>query len=252
MGQVSALTAVLVAALLGQSYYSPDEAQGLFQQANEAYLRQDYAAARSGYEKLLERGFGGADLQYNLGTTYLAEGDLGRAVLAFERSRRAGGEGPDLEANLALARARQLDKVVGTAPEEPFLQRVVTATSGPGVAWGFLASWGTGCLLFVLFRLLRPGRRAWAAVLGGLLLTLSLPAAALLAAHVWVHQTLHEAIVLAPTLRAREFPREEAKVSFEVHPGLKVRVMEDTGRYVRIRLPNGLEGWAERSGVAEI
>jgi hypothetical protein len=33
---------------------------------------------------------------------------------------------------------------------------------------------------------------------------------------------------------------------------LKVRVMEETGRYVRIRLPNGLEGWAEREGVSEI
>ncbi|MET0400992.1 MAG: SH3 domain-containing protein [Cystobacter sp.] len=249
---MNAIAAVLVATLLGQGYYSPEEAQGLFQQANEAFYRNDHAAARAGYEKLLERGFGGPDLQYNLGTTYLAQDDLGRAVLAFERARRAGGEGPDLEANLSLARARQLDKVVGAAPEEPFLQRIVSATSGNGVAWAFLVSWGVGFALLILFRLLRPGRRAWAAVMGGLFLVLSLPAGALLAAHVWVQETLHEAIVLSPTLRAREFPREEAKVSFEVHPGLKVRVMEDTGRYVRIRLPNGLEGWAERDGVAEI
>ncbi|OJH34970.1 tetratricopeptide repeat protein [Cystobacter ferrugineus] len=249
---MNAVAAMLVATLLGQGYYSSEEAQGLFQQANEAYYRSDYAAARAGYEKLLERGFGGPDLQYNLGTTYLAQDDLGRAVLAFERARRAGGDGPDLEANLALARARQLDKVVGSEPEESFLQRVVAATSGNGVAWGFLAAWVTGFVLLILFRLLRPGRRAWAAVLGGLFLVLSLPAGALLAAHVWVQENLHEAIVIAPTLRAREFPREEAKVSFEVHPGLKVRVMEDTGRYVRIRLPNGLEGWAEREGVAEI
>ena len=249
---MNAVAAMLVATLLGQGYYSSEEAQGLFQQANEAFYRSDYASARAGYEKLLERGFGGPDLQYNLGTTYLAQDDLGHAVLAFERARRAGGEGPDLEGNLALTRARQLDKVVGTAPEEPFLQRVVAVTSGNGAAWGFLGAWGMGFVLFILFRLLRPGRRTWAAVLGGLFLVLSLPAGALLAAHVWVRETVHEAVVIAPTLRAREFPREEAKVSFEVHPGLKVRVMEDTGRYVRIRLPNGLEGWAEREGVAEI
>ena len=64
--------------------------------------------------------------------------------------------------------------------------------------------------------------------------------------------TVQEAVVVAPTLRARELPKDEAKVSFEVHPGLKVRLMEETGRYVRIRLPNGLEGWAEREGVSEI
>ena len=249
---MSALTALLVATLLGQGYYSPEEAQTLFQQANSDFYKQDYPQAREGYEKLLARGFGGPDIQYNLGTLYLAQGDLGHAVLAFERARRAGGEGPDLEANLALARARQLDKVVGTAPEEPFLQRVVAATSGNGVAWAFLGTWLGGFLFLFLARLLRPGRRAWAGVVGGFLLILSLPSAALLAAHAWVHETLHEAVVLAPTLRAREFPKEEAKVSFEVHPGLKVRVMEETGRYVRIRLPNGLEGWTEREGVAEI
>ena len=249
---MSAITAILVASLLAQGYYSPEEAQTLFQQANGDFYKQDYTAAREGYEKLLARGFGGPDIQYNLGTLHLAQGDLGRAVLAFERSRRAGGEGPDLEANLALARARQLDKVVGAAPEEPFLQRLVAATSGNGVAWAFLVTWVGGLLFFLLFRLLRPGRRAWAAVMGGLLLVLSLPSGALLAAHVWVQETLHEAVVLAPTLRAHEFPKEEAKVSFEVHSGLKVRVMEELGRYVRIRLPNGLEGWAERDGVADI
>ncbi|MGZ3459827.1 MAG: SH3 domain-containing protein, partial [Archangium sp.] len=213
---MSAITAILVATLLGQGYYSPQEAQSLFQQANEAFLKQDYPAAREGYEKLLSRGFGGPDIHYNLGTTYLAEGDLGHAVLAFERSRRAGGEGPDLEANLALARARQLDKVVGNAPEEPFLQRVVAATSGNLVAWLFLGTWGAAFAFLLLFRVLRPGRRAWAAVVGGLLLAASVPSGALLAAHVWVHETVHEAVVIAPTLRAREFPKEEAKVSFEV------------------------------------
>ncbi|HZI08783.1 MAG TPA: tetratricopeptide repeat protein [Myxococcus sp.] len=249
---MSAITAMLVATLLGQAYYSPEEAQALFQQANESFLKQDYAGAQSGYEKLLERGFGGPDIHYNLGTTHLARGDLGRAVLAFERARKAGGEGPDLEANLALARARQLDKVVGTAPEEPFHHRVVAATSGNLVAWLFLGTWLGGFAFLFLFRVLRPGQRTWAAVVGGVLLLAAVPCGALLAAHVWVHETLHEAVVVAPTLRAREFPKDEAKVSFEVHPGLKVRVMEDTGRFVRIRLPNGIEGWAEREGVADI
>ena len=51
---------------------------------------------------------------------------------------------------------------------------------------------------------------------------------------------------------AREFPKGDAKVLFDVHEGLKIRLLEDAGRYVRIRLPNGLEGWTEREGVAEI
>ena len=93
---------------------------------------------------------------------------------------------------------------------------------------------------------------AMVVVLAALCLLGAVPAGALLAAHVWVQRNVHEAVVLSPTLVARELPREGARTLFEVHAGLKVQMLEETGRYVRIRLPNGLEGWAAREGVAEI
>ncbi|MFL5346893.1 MAG: SH3 domain-containing protein [Hyalangium sp.] len=249
---MSAFTGILVATLLGQSYYTPEEAQALFTQANEAYTHEDYKAAQEGYEKLLSHGQGGPDVLYNLGTTYLAQGDLGHAVLSLERAWKEGGRAPDLEANLALARAQQKDKVEGAAVEEDFVTRLVRATPGVAVAGVFLASWAAGFLLLLLFRFLKPGHRTWVGVLAAFSLIVALPTGALLAAHVWVERTVHEAVVLSKTMVAREFPKGDAKALFEVHAGLKVRLLEDTGRYVRIRLPNGLEGWTEREGVAEI
>jgi tetratricopeptide (TPR) repeat protein len=246
------LTAILVTTLLGQAYYTPEEAQALFAQANEAYTHEDYKAAQEGYEKLLSHGQGGPDVLYNLGTTYLARGDLGHAVLALERAWKAGGRAPDLEANLALARAQQKDKVEGAAVEEDFLTRLVRATPGDIVGWAFLGSWVLAFGLLLLFRFLTPGRRTWTVVLAALALLAAVPSGGLLAAHAWVERTLHEAVVLSPTMVAREFPKGDAKSLFEVHAGLKVRVLDETGRYVRIRLPNGLEGWTEREGVAEI
>ncbi len=136
--------------------------------------------------------------------------------------------------------------------EEDFVTRLVKATPGAAVGAVFLASWAAGFLLLLLFRFLMPGRRTWVAVLAAVSLIMALPSGALLAAHVWVERTVHEAVVLSPMMVAREFPKGDAKALFEVHAGLKVRVLEDTGRYVRIRLPNGLEGWTEREGVAEI
>ena len=59
-------------------------------------------------------------------------------------------------------------------------------------------------------------------------------------------------MTLNAELRAFEFPKESAKVSFEVHAGLKVRVLESSGKFVRIRLSNGKEGWTERAGIADI
>jgi hypothetical protein len=233
-------------------YYTPEEAQDVFLKANEAYAREDYAAAQQGYEKLLSHGHGGPDVLYNLGTSHLARGDLGRAVLALEQAKKEGGRAPDLEANLAVARARQVDKVVGATAEEEFLPRVTAATDGTVVAWTFLGTWVAAFALVLLWRALRPGRRTAAGVMAALLFTVAVPSGLLLAAHAWVDETVHEAVVLAPTLVARELPQAGARSIFEVHAGLKVRLLEETGRFVRIRLPNGLEGWAEREGVAEI
>lgn len=235
-----------------QTYFTQAEAQALFTQANEAYSRQDAAAASEGYAKLLAHGFGGADVLYNLGTAQLAQGNLGAAVLAFERARREGGPAEDIEANLALARAQQLDKVVGARSDDPFPVRVVLATDAQAVSLILLAAWLLGSALLFSRRFVRGPRRLWLAAAAALWLAVALPAGLLLAAHVWVAQEVRDAVVIVPSLPARDLPQDAAKVAFEVHAGLKVRVLDEAGPYVKIRLPNGLEGWASRGGVEEI
>lgn len=243
------VTGLLLVAVLAQGYYTPQEAQQLFTEANEAYSREDYASARRDYEKLLAQGYGGADVLYNLGTVALAQGDLGLAVLSLERALRAGGRAEDVEAQLALARERQLDKVVGAMAEEDFLPRLVAATDGRAVTLVFLAAWLGGFALLGLYRLVRPASRTLVALLAALVLLAAIPAALLLAAHAWVHHSVHEAVVRAPTLQARDLPQDKARVAFEVHAGLKVRVLDRSGPYVHLRLPNGLQGWAQAEGI---
>jgi len=242
---------VVVAALLSQTYYTPEEAKALFAQGNDAYSREDYAAAQDAYRKLLDHGYGGPDVLFNLGTASLAKGELGEAVLALERARRLS-HAEDIEANLAVARSKQIDQVVGGVAEDPFLQRVVAATPAKEIGWTFLASWCAGFLLVIVHRFLPRGRRAWAAALAAFSLVVAVPTGALLAAHAYAEATEDEAVVLAKMIKARDLPKDSAKVSFELHAGSKVRVLDESGGFVKIRLPNGLEGWTEREGLSRI
>jgi tetratricopeptide (TPR) repeat protein len=245
------IAAALLIAVLGQNYYTPQEADSLFAQANDAYYREDYGAAKEGYQKLLAHDFGGQDVLFNLGTVSLAQGDLGEAVLYLERARRVGGSSADLDAQLVMARSKQLDQVIGGS-EEPLVQRVVAATSSDAVAWLFLAAWIGGFAFAGTFRFAAPSRRRWVALLAIAFFAAALPTGGLLVAHIYERETVSDGVVLAKTLIARELPKESAKVSFEVHAGLKVRLLDREGKFVRVRLPNGLEGWTESGGIAGI
>lgn len=244
---------VLVALLLAQaSYYSPGEAEAVFREANAAFARGDFGAAEEGYRRLVDHGHGGPDVLYNLGTAHLAQGEVGPAVLHLERARRGGASGPDLEANLALARARQQDRVVGEAEETSFLERLAHATDTRAMTALFLVLWAVGFVLLAARRALPARLRSGALLAAGVALAGAVPAGALVAVHAWVRGSVQEAVVLAPSAQAREFPAPTGKVAFEVHEGLKVRLLEASADYVRIRLPNGLEGWMPREAVGEL
>ncbi|MBM4378852.1 MAG: SH3 domain-containing protein [Deltaproteobacteria bacterium] len=243
--------ALLVLTLLSQApaYYSPQEAQAVFAEGTQAWARQDVAGARAAWERLVSRGHSSQEVLYNAGTAALAAGDVGAAVLYLERALRAGGETEDIEANLAVARSRQLDQVVGAGLERGFAQRLASATDARLCGWfALVGTWGA-CLLFALARL-RAGRtRSVALALGALGLLLALPACALVATHAWVDRTVREGVVMAATVPVRELPQVGARVAFELHAGLKLRLLDDKEGFVRVKLPNGLEGWAAREGI---
>lgn len=244
------MTLALVLTLsLGQ--YTPQEAQAIFVEGNDAYYKQDWATAKAKYEKLLEAGLGGPDVLFNLGTTHLAANELGPAVLYLERAHRLADE-DDIEANLAIARTRQVDQVVGEDTTLPFNQRLANAIDERLVSVAFLVTWWLGFMMVWVLRRRAPGERVLVGVVAGVLLLAGALLGGAVAVHAYVRHTVVEGVVMADTAKVREFPGDAARTAFEVHAGLKVRVMEESGKFLRIRLPNALEGWTEKEGLVEL
>ena len=244
----------LIASLLSQtgSYYTPEEASALFSQGNDAYTQGDYKKARETFEKLIEHGLGNQDVLHNAGTAALADGDIGLAVLYLERALLFGGETSDIEANLAMARSKAIDQVVGAGTERTFLQRLAIATDENAAALTLIITLWLGFGALILFRVLKPGSRGAVGVIAASALIIAVPAAVLVGVHLYVDRNVKEGVVIAKTIPTRELPRPSAKVSFEIHAGLKLRVLESEADFVKVRLPNGLEGWAERKGIADL
>lgn len=227
------------------------EAELVFRDANEAFLAKDYEKALEGYRRVVEAGYGTAEVQYNLGNAALEGGHLGEAVLAYQRALRLDPLFEDAKANLAVARARNVDKLVGASDGPPFLERVARALPPAPVTWAFLGAW---LLLFgaLLLRRFAPRARLALTLAAAVGLLGSVGLGSLLGVTAWYRERMPEGVVLEKVVEVRKGPAPRFESGFEVHEGLTVRLLDTDGPYVRVRLANGLEGWVLRTAVRRI
>lgn len=216
-----------------------------WKRGNEAHLRGDYAAAAAAYEQLDRQHVVSADLYYNLGVTYFRQGKLGHAIWAFERALVVAPDDEGARFNLGQARKlaaqRAQDKLEG-AEREPLWSRIVTYLSPSTEVWVFCGLYlGCFALLFVRRRMAEDSRLAittGAAVLG----TGALLAGLLLLGRMNLDR-IPFAVVLPDTVAVKEGADNSFRTSFQVHSGLRIRVLEREQDWVRVRLANGLEGF---------
>lgn len=207
-----------------------------------AYQAGDYEKAATLYRQLADAGFASADLFYNLGTAELRAGRRGEAILWYERALRLDPHDADVRFNLAEATKGNIDKVVGTREETPFIERVGERVPDGAAGAAFAIAWG---LAFVALIFRRLQTRARGALLGLALVSgaVAVTSAVLLWTAWWHRTQARYAVVTAAVAAVREGPASDFRAAFEIHEGLKVRVVREQQGFLRVRLPNGTEGW---------
>jgi hypothetical protein len=185
-------------------------------------------------------GYSAADL-YNRANAHARAGQLGLAVLGYERASLLTPADPDVEANLAIARARAH---VAAEPARRFTLRI-GAASREVFAWlGVLgvALLGGGALIARRYRAGRMWRIG--ALLTGVLLIL-LPVADALT--LW--PTLHAAVVLAGSAPVRAAPVPMGDAVFQLTEADTVRVLAEHEDFVLIQTQGGRRGWMARADL---
>lgn len=225
--------------------------------ANELYRQQRFDAARTAYERLLDRPDASRELagvlHFNLGTVYLRMGVTGRSILHLEKARRRLGAHPRVRHNLEIARA-QIDTPVPELPR-PFWQRAAQTTVddlGPrGLFYlglgGYLILLGVGGAL-LLGRI--PGRLGRWTAAAALIVALVGSGGGLWSSYERTRS--QSGIVLEEQASLRSQPETGAAAIRPVADGVRVRIRETNGSWTRVRLPNGAEGWLSASAVEPI
>ena len=238
-------TAVFLVIAWGAAPVAAQEA--FFDEGNRRYQEGDYAGAVGLYERILESGLESGELHYNLGNAWFRLGELGPAILHYERARRMMPRDDDLRANLELARSLTVDRV---APLPGFwLFRVarwwIELLPRPALLGVVALAWlvTIGALIVAVIGrgdLLPAWSRRTAAVAGVATLVFGF---SLLAREVDVGRP-DEAIVMAEEAAVRSAPSDDDELLiFTVHEGTKVRVERRSDAWAEIVLEDGKVGW---------
>lgn len=220
-----------------------------FFKANQAYKEGRFQEAAEGYEALIRSGHGGGHLRYNLGNAYFRLGELGRAILLYERARLKIPRDPDLNFNLRYALDQTQDALVESqGPVEMTFFWLDALTQGE-LFLGFAVLnglfWGIG-----LLRLFR--RAEWSYYAWILLLVLWLVCGASLGLKWHRTSTDHRAVVLEKEVDVLAGPAAGDTVLFRLHEGALVRLERFEDGWALIRLADSKRGWVAAGDVQRI
>ena len=234
----------LVMACFGCFSVQADEASETLQRANQLYEQQRYLEAAASYESLLEEGYQSAALHFNLGNAYVQLRKTAPAVLHYERALHLQPRDTAARHQLRLLEAHL--NTPTTAPVwqyDPWWQwgrRLLSSNSWAVLsillAWALLVlhrrnrfSWSFWVLLVVWVRLVSYAYVAFQS-----------------------ESRPETAIVWQASLAVKTLPSDELTTVEEVKEGTKIWLTETGEDWVKIRLPDGREGWVEANQLVVI
>jgi len=218
--------------------------------ANQLYDAGKFSDAIAAYEKVEPKT---ANLFFNLGNACFREGQIGKAVLNYERARRLSPRDPDILANLKFAQQKLGVDEVNAPPKawQRFLRSIIDSrTPSEWSAFELAGIWLT-VLAIGLAIWLRWARTALLVVSAAAFAWLAASAAAL-SYHVIDERTAPKAITLAKETEARFAPLPDSTVHFKLGEGTAVSIKEDRGEWLFIERADGQQGWVRRDAVERI
>lgn len=225
----------------------------LFGQANEQYQQGNYQQAAEMYEQYIAENPKVAVAYYNVGNAYFKQGELSKAIIAYERCLRLDPRNKDCKHNLAFAKTQIIDNV----EDNTFI------LSSWATAFRNLLTqetWFIISLIFWIFVLVAVGiaRRTpmpeiKKVAIQIIFVSIFLSLIAYLNGSSLRNRDLQrkEAIITQGIVNAKASPDRSGTELFTLHEGTKVTIQETLDDWVNIQVGNN-EGWIPSSNLERI
>ncbi len=214
------------------------------------YKENRFAEAAAAFSRIADEGINNGKLFYDLGNACLKKGDIGSAILWYERALKRLPHDPDLKFNYEYAQSLTKD---AKGDKELPLVRIL-------FFWKYLLSqtqiqW-TAIIFNLIFwslmtiRVIRGKRRFQ--TFGHVMLALGLIFAFTAAYNDYEAHFIKEAVILPAKVSIRSGLTDDATELFVLHAGAKVRIDREKDDYIRIAFSEGKIGWIKKSDAGVI
>jgi tetratricopeptide (TPR) repeat protein len=220
----------------------------MFQQANQLYQQGKVVEAKDLYETIVRNGYVSGDLYYNLGNAYYKAGNIPRAILFYERALRLIPNDDDLRHNLQLANLMITDRIE-PAPKLFIWEYWDALKDVLSVRLATWLTYGGYLLVIAAIAALVLGRRyalrKAALIAGGVGGVVCVVCLSLFLAKLSDVNRTDEAILQSGIVTVKNSPDVKSSDAFVLHGGVKVKIVDRVGDWVKIRLADGKVGWME-------
>lgn len=246
MNRISVIFLLLVTAASAAANDSP---QTSFFRANALYAEGNYAGAIGVYEGLVTEGFDGGHLRFNLGNAYFKAGDLGPAILNYERAGAWNPDDPDVAANLAFARSLSGDEPCSPAVWTTLLFPLASRLSTWTLAVLASAAFTVMLVCLALRHVFSRPRRVLGYAAGLSLVILGVSAASAGYRFATEDFPLHAVVIAAGETPVRFEPDSGGTTHFVARQGTRLEVGDQRDGWVQVGRCDGRRGWIEAQTI---
>ena len=227
----------------------------LWERGNQAYIDGDYAAAVTAYQAIENRGYSSARLYYNMGNAYYKQGQIGRAILYYNRALVISPSMDDARHNLEIAEAQTKDNIA-VVPEF-FLNRymrtlrsAISCSAWSAMSVAFFGVMLLFLLIFLLGSRIKVRKVGFYGAVVSLLLFVVVTIFGISARNSIIDRPA--AIVMSSAISVKSSPDRAATDLFVLHEGTKVEVSSEVDGWSEITIADGKKGWTESAHLERI
>ena len=249
------LTVSLITFIISSLIASNSQIDEVMQKGNALYKEGSYNKAIDVYNQLVDEGYSGVALFYNLGNSYYRVGKIGYAILYYEKALKVSPSDEDVNHNLNFARLSTVDRI---QPLPRFFlfdwwEAILSSFTENGWAYIVFVIYLVLLILIALYFFSRSVFQQKLIFFSGIAVVFILAICiSLLIVKVNRDNTVKSGVIVEQAVTVKSSPEPNSTDAFVIHEGLKVNLEDKLDNWVKIRLADGKVGWIENNLVKQI